>query len=338
MIQVNFPSGIDEIGVQPLTQWDYGQKLAIYGLNLPEIIQVHFTNKVSDEAIIRIAYKQADGHSEVDIPNVLLQDKYDIQAYIYLIDDVSGQTIKKIYIPIKTRIKPAETPDVEDDAYEDIFNELVAYANAKISEYKSIGNIRVMTKAEYAALEEKEAHVIYAFSDDTTLEEIQEEFDKVNNDGEEIAKLREEFETLYDEFERRSKRKLYAHCITIYGQANNAQTGGITCQIISTSNSAFTFDILKDYLINKDFTTPNRLLPASGEIIDVDQDGYMNLKNRNGVSGIYCEENNICVVHTNWFAGDESETISVSRITFELSTELFSITDNILEVYGLWQY
>lgn len=52
-IIANFPAGITEITVSGLFQWDYGQKLAIYGLNLPQTVQVHFCDKSCEEAIVR---------------------------------------------------------------------------------------------------------------------------------------------------------------------------------------------------------------------------------------------------------------------------------------------
>lgn len=86
MIEVNFNSGVDEVTVPRVTQWDYNLKLAISGLPTDsKIYQVHFFNKISSKSIVRVAYEVEEGGAyEVAIPNRLLEEPYDIKALVYL--------------------------------------------------------------------------------------------------------------------------------------------------------------------------------------------------------------------------------------------------------------
>lgn len=90
MIIVNFPAGITEVTIPALNQWDYGQKIAIHGLNLPQITEVHFCDKTCDKALVRLANKILDdvasnsSHSEVAIPDKLLENPHAIHAFVFV--------------------------------------------------------------------------------------------------------------------------------------------------------------------------------------------------------------------------------------------------------------
>ena len=88
MIQVNFPYGSKEATSSSLYQWDYGQKLQIYGTELNDItIQVHFCDKSCDRTIVRIAsLLDAATSNVVSIPDSLLENDWDINAFIYKVD------------------------------------------------------------------------------------------------------------------------------------------------------------------------------------------------------------------------------------------------------------
>ena len=59
--------------VDPLYQWDLNQVLQIYGLSLPSVPEIHFTNDAMDRAIVKQASMDAAGVITVDVPNSLLQ-------------------------------------------------------------------------------------------------------------------------------------------------------------------------------------------------------------------------------------------------------------------------
>lgn len=66
-----------------LWQHDYGQKIQIKGLDLPEVFEVHFAWKDIEKAKV-VTGSTVDGVSIVDIPNIALEQRRAITAYIYL--------------------------------------------------------------------------------------------------------------------------------------------------------------------------------------------------------------------------------------------------------------
>lgn len=95
-----------------LRQWDYGQTLRIEGLSLPDVVEVHFSIRdVGGDAERQIGTTK-DGVTEVVIPDKMLENKhckcseYTIYAWVYLSDEVSGQTEYDIRIPVETRSRP----------------------------------------------------------------------------------------------------------------------------------------------------------------------------------------------------------------------------------------
>lgn len=112
-------------------QWDYGQVLRIQGLSLPAAVEIHFALQESGgESVTRIGVTK-DGVTDVTIPDSLLENdgtaqRYSIYAFIYLTDTNSGQTIKKITIPVKSRPKP-QPFDTPEDAQ--LFREAIKAVN-----------------------------------------------------------------------------------------------------------------------------------------------------------------------------------------------------------------
>lgn len=176
MINAIFPNGLNEIKLPAITQWDYNRKLSIAGINTTDnVLQVHFSNEFSRVAIVRAACKEGETW-QVNIPNALLQERYNIYAYIYLNEEQSGKTVKKIIIPVLPRQMPDDYPqNVHEEAE---INRLIDYTNKLgcqvanyaniLSEYKESRLVRPITKAEY---EEKAAagtlldDVLYCFTD-----------------------------------------------------------------------------------------------------------------------------------------------------------------------------
>ena len=117
--------------VTGLWQWDYGQILRIQGLNLPKAVEIHFSLQDSGgQSVTRIGMTK-DGVTDVVIPDSLLENEeavgsYDIYAFIYLMDDTSGQTEYKICMPVKARPKPEAFDKPED---EEIFREAIKAVN-----------------------------------------------------------------------------------------------------------------------------------------------------------------------------------------------------------------
>ena len=107
MLEAIFQEGILSLKLSGLTQWDYGQKLKIKGLGVTSNVEVHFSNNAEKLAIVMQA--SASGSDlVVDVPNVLLEKDKDITAWVYTDTGKEGETIRTIYLPVKTRIKPAD--------------------------------------------------------------------------------------------------------------------------------------------------------------------------------------------------------------------------------------
>lgn len=116
MLIANFSRKGEEIELNDeLWQWDYGQKIQITGLDLPEIFEVHFSWKDLETAKV-VTGATTDGVSTVDIPNAALQQKRMITAYIYTSDPEEGETVNVIYMMVNSRKAPEgfETPEDVD--------------------------------------------------------------------------------------------------------------------------------------------------------------------------------------------------------------------------------
>ena len=133
MILVNFPEGDNKAKVYGLYQWDYGQQLRIQGLDLPTTVEIHFSlQDIGGESVTRIG-TTADGVTNVVIPDSMLEneeelgEQYSVFAYVYLSDQKSGETIKKIEMIVSTRPKP-EAWDKPGD--EELFHQAIEAVNS----------------------------------------------------------------------------------------------------------------------------------------------------------------------------------------------------------------
>ena len=90
-------------------QWDQNHVLKIIGLDLEYAPAVHFCNKKSSEAIVVQSEKVADGFT-APIPNILLQEPYNIIAYVHIYDvnEENAKTVEIVNIPLTKRVKPSE--------------------------------------------------------------------------------------------------------------------------------------------------------------------------------------------------------------------------------------
>lgn len=119
MLQAIFNDTINTLTLTGLTQWDKGRKLYIKGLDLPEIVEIHFADKINTEAIRMIGRKEND-YTVVEIPNVMLEKTHDIFAWVYVTNDQIGKTEKTIILKIKKRAKPQDftSENVEDTLFQ----------------------------------------------------------------------------------------------------------------------------------------------------------------------------------------------------------------------------
>lgn len=109
----------DRYTIDPLYQWDKNQVLQIYGLSLPSIPEIHFSNKTMNNAIVKQASMDKAGVVSVDIPNSLLEQSHDIIVYICTYEGDAFKCLYKMIIPVHSKKKPDDyiTPPDDDEIY-----------------------------------------------------------------------------------------------------------------------------------------------------------------------------------------------------------------------------
>lgn len=89
-----------------LWQYDYGQIVEIGGISIYDGTAIHFAQgEKTIEGVIR--------SNQVEIPDYFLQFVEPINAYVFVTDGESGETIAKIILDIQARDRPPDyvTPD-----------------------------------------------------------------------------------------------------------------------------------------------------------------------------------------------------------------------------------
>ena len=113
MINVDFIDS-SEVTTERIYQWDIGRKLKISNIGSAVAPVVHFCNKKSENALAVESNISGDYYI-ASIPNTLLQEEYDIIAYIYVGSEEEAKTIKVVHIPVSKRLKPETYVTTEDE-------------------------------------------------------------------------------------------------------------------------------------------------------------------------------------------------------------------------------
>ena len=135
MIIANFINKQDAL-VTGLDQYDYGQVLRIQGLKLPTAVEIHFgLEETGGTTTTRIGVTK-DGVTDVPIPDSMLENgdtslDYTIYAFVYLTDETSGKTTKRIKIQVKARSKPELLNKPED---KELFQKAIEAVNRSAKE------------------------------------------------------------------------------------------------------------------------------------------------------------------------------------------------------------
>ena len=184
MITAVFQNNDDYAHAYGLWQWDYGQQLRIEGLHLPTAVEIHFAlQETGGEAITRVGTTK-DGVTTVTIPDSVLEgnrttwtaDKaYNIYAWVYLSDKLSGETIKRITMQVKSRPKP-EAFEAPGDG--EIFHEAIEAVNDAAKRAEEAGD-----KAAAAADDAREA----ATQTEEHLEAVQGLAEQVETNADTVA-------------------------------------------------------------------------------------------------------------------------------------------------------
>lgn len=182
MILAAFPTGVVNITVNGLHQWDYGQQLKIKAPDLPAMVEVHFACAGMDEAIVR-SCSVANGEGTVAIPDKCLEQTSPVYAWIYEIDGTAGTTTKTILLNVIARARPQTGEDIPVEI-SDKYTEAVTAMNEAVERVME-GDVTV----KHAQSADRASSALTAGSADTAESAIvapekgthTEDFDK--NDG-----------------------------------------------------------------------------------------------------------------------------------------------------------
>ena len=116
-----------------LWQYDFGQKIQVTGIELPDVCEVHFQYDNLTETKTVTGYKQEDALI-IDIPNEALTIRGIIKLYIYLVSSEEGRTVNVAIMHVNRRMKP-EGFEVPEDI--DLFHHTLLAANEYMQQTKN---------------------------------------------------------------------------------------------------------------------------------------------------------------------------------------------------------
>ena len=191
MVTAVFTDNDDCARTYGLWQWDYGQQLRIEGLHLPTAVEIHFAlQETGGEAITRVGTTK-DGVTTVTIPDSMLEgnstvwtaDKaYNIYAWVYMSDKLSGETIKRITMQVKSRPKP-EAFEAPGDG--EIFHEAIEAVNDAAKRAEEAGDKAIAAADEAKAAATQTAEHLQAT--EGLAEQVETNADTVAQDKQAVA-------------------------------------------------------------------------------------------------------------------------------------------------------
>lgn len=109
MVYAMFESGIAR-RAYGLWQYDYGQLMEISGFDIRDGTVIHFSqNEKTIEGVIR--------SNQVEIPDYFLQFPEEINAYIFVEYEHSGETVAKVVLDIQPRDRPPDYVAPDEPSY-----------------------------------------------------------------------------------------------------------------------------------------------------------------------------------------------------------------------------
>lgn len=128
----------DQVYTEKVYQYDYGRVLRIHGLDLPTSVKIEFATKGKEEiSDTRIGITK-DGITDVPVPDSVLENNFTTQDYyvdvfVYIDTGDSGQTVKKIEMPVESRPKPEVLPGADESTMSAILEQFTEIANEKVT-------------------------------------------------------------------------------------------------------------------------------------------------------------------------------------------------------------
>ena len=116
IIKMISPYFFDENGntVKNLTQWDSNQKLILESTDDITIApKIHFCNQNSEKALV-VQSSLSNNQITADVPNTLLEEPFNITAYVYLVKDSEEGILHGMNDYIKGNIKDLKKFDAEE--------------------------------------------------------------------------------------------------------------------------------------------------------------------------------------------------------------------------------
>lgn len=99
----------NNVKVENLFKYDYGQELEISGIDLPENFEVHFETDQESAVVVNGTFE--NGVGKVKIPDLCLMDsKLNFSAWIFVEENGSGNTVKTITFYLNDRQAPSDQP------------------------------------------------------------------------------------------------------------------------------------------------------------------------------------------------------------------------------------
>ena len=191
MVTAVFTDNDDYARAYGLWQWDYGQQLRIEGLHLPTAVEIHFAlQETGGEAITRVGTTK-DGVTTVTIPDSMLEGNsaawtaektYNIYAWVYLSDKLSGETIKRITMQVKSRPKPKAFEAPGDG---EIFRQAIEAVNDAANRAEDAGDKAVSAADEAKAAATQTAEHLQAVQ--KLSEQVEINADTVAQDKQTVA-------------------------------------------------------------------------------------------------------------------------------------------------------
>lgn len=118
---------------EPITRVDYGLRLKIKGISLPDTYEVDFSkSEEGGESVTVIG--DADG---AEIPLFLIKTGKDIYAWLYWVGEGYGKRVKKIMIP--NDAGPERTDIVPEPAEQSVIDQTIAKLNEAVEHAPKIG-------------------------------------------------------------------------------------------------------------------------------------------------------------------------------------------------------
>ena len=131
-------------------QWDQNHTLNIEGENSQDVTTVPFTNKSRDKAIV-CETTYVDGVKVANIPNEILEETYDVIAYVHVYNDNNAKTVEIINIPLIKRAKPTDYQFVDNvpvmtfERLEKDIKDFIALSNDRYTEFTNDTNDNIET-------------------------------------------------------------------------------------------------------------------------------------------------------------------------------------------------